>query len=141
MTVQFLFWVIVAMFIGSNCLSLHIGHHFGREDRPEPRHAKPATEPYYPPGTRLDEIYPELEADRFDLAVAAFIEADAARLERLATDTDRGGVLFGPFDAGTLPAWPGQVSDTGELRALAYAGEHEEIAAHVADYKKEIDES
>lgn len=127
--IQFIFWTVVAMFVGGCCLCLHIGYRFGLEDRPAPPK----------PGTPLADIYPDLAVpdDYWDSMVwDRLVEQTTAEAkERMLRDTgelhrlsDDGGVLFGPF------------TDTGELRQLAYAGDLAALEADTAAFIASLEE-
>ena len=129
MTIEFLFWVICAVFMGSCAACLTIGYHCGRSDYPPPRRPGPAGEHPYP------------EGDLFDRAIAEWLAEDQPEhdwgtrplipeRERLADTGELRRLYERPYP-----------TTAGELRALALNGRADDLAAQVADYKKEIDES
>ena len=120
MIITTLFVVFAAVFLGSCALCLHIGYHFGRQDRD--LNPPPAGEHPYP-----EQDAPDLAPDAWDRwleeTVSAKRLADTGELQRL---------YERPYPVATL-------STTGELRALAFAGDLTELAAQTAAWKKEID--
>lgn len=125
MTVQFLFWVIVAVFVAACVICLQVGYRLGLEDR-ESRPDK--YDRFWPD---LDQE-PDLEPDRFELAVSAFIESEPVH-ERLADTGELQRLYERPYPMTE------RLRSTGELRALAYNGDMGAIAAQVDEWKKEID--
>jgi hypothetical protein len=131
MIVEFIFWVFAAVFTGSCAACLMIGYHLGLEDRPKAGQLQPPAET--PP---LDGN-PPLEADVFDAAVQAWLEEGSQpEHERLVADTGELQQLYG----GPYPMTE-RLRSTGELRALAYAGDLAAINEQVAEHKKEIDQA
>jgi hypothetical protein len=123
--IAFLFWVVVAMFVGGCCLCLHIGYRFGLEDRQPHRLARPA---HVEPGTPLADIYPDLAVpdDYWDSMVWD-------RLVEQTTTEARERMLR---DTGELTA----LTATGELRQLAYAGDLAALAADTAAFIASLEE-
>ena len=125
MIVQFLFWAVVAAFVGFCAACLHIGYHLGRQDRD----LNPPPAPVWP------EEDSDLEDDKFAEQLSAWLDEDVhLERERLADTGELQRLYERPYPVARL-------SDTGELRALALAGNADEIAAQTAAYKKEIDQA
>jgi len=124
--IQFLFWVVVAMFVGGCCLCLHIGYRFGLEDRAD----RAAHQPWYPPGTPLTEIFPDLADAEWDRLLE---QTRAEGKERMLRDTGELAKLYGR-------PYPGELTGTGELRQLAYAGDLAALEADTAAFIASLEE-
>jgi hypothetical protein len=122
--IMFALLALLAFMLATWGLCLHVGYRWGRTDTAPPDLRRPPLEGEHP--------YPEREMVAFDAAMSAWLAEDhAPRDERLATSADCGGVLF---DLG-----PDPLTDTGELRALAYAGDLDTIKRQIDQAKKDID--
>ena len=141
---QFLY-LMAAVVFGMICLAFTIGYYCGREDTTDPAnwHRVPEENPY------REEV-----DDRFDRLMAAWLsEEEPGELEYLEDDyyddqnpppSSREAVELGaePLDAitfGGLLAAPHQprherLASTGELRALAYAGDMDTINREVDQF-------
>jgi hypothetical protein len=128
--ILFLFLVFAAVFTGSCALCLHIGYRFGLEDR-EP--ARPAVPDPFAEDTSLER---DRWAEQLEVWLAEDAAAEPAPIERLVAAAGQVGERT---DTAGLLHPHKHLADTGELRALALAGEAEEIAVQTAAYKKEID--
>jgi len=139
MTIQFLFWAVIAVFAVSIVGCLHIGYQCGRIDSEPPRR---------PP---LEGEHPYPEGDAFEAAIQAWLaEGETPERERLADTGELARLYEKPYPRPVTPGWqagqrltrPSSRSmTTGELRALAYNGDMTTINQAVAKHKKEIDQA
>ena len=126
---QFLY-LMAAVVFGMICLAFTLGYYCGREDTTDPQnwHRVPEENPY------REEV-----DDRFDRLMAAWLDEEPPP-ERVEQGTE-------PLDAitfGGLLAAPHQprherLVSTGELRALAYAGDMDTINREVDQFMTGLD--
>ena len=126
--IAFLFWVTVAMFVGGCCLCLHIGYRFGLEDRAD-------RQPRYAPYRQMADLFepepgPAVPDDEWDRIVDSI--TDEGR-ERMLKDTGELAKLYGR-------PYPGELTGTGELRQLAYAGDLAALEADTAAFIASLEE-
>ena len=120
--IQFIFWVVVAMFVGGCCLCLHIGYRFGLEDR----------EPRYAPYRQMAALFEAPDPDQPD----PDDEWDSMAWDRLVEQTTAEAKERMLRDTSEITALTG----TGELRQLAYAGDLAALEADTAAFIASLEE-
>ena len=126
--IQLLFWAVIAAFIGGCVVCLQLGYHWGRQDHPAPQPA--GTDPY----AEDTEAERDRWAEQLEMWLAEDAAAEPVPLERLVSTGELRQLYERPYPVARL-------AGTGELQVLALNGEHEEIAAQVAEFKKEVDQA
>ena len=137
MTFSDLCWLIIII-IGCMCICVSIGYQWGKEDTTDPRNwdRAPQTHPY---PISDDETWQRIEAAwaSDDETGHVDLPAPPERAEQGAEPDDaipaRDTVLLQP------PGRHERLADTGELRALAYAGDIDAIMDQVAAFTTELE--
>lgn len=124
MNLDLLLWVCIGAVVGAVVLAYQFGYHHGRDDREfnTPQH----------------QAEPEHHAEFWDQADLNAIED---KWERWLAETDTEEVPERLADTGerAIIRAAASLSDTGELRALAYAGDTAALQADNAAYVAQLD--
>jgi hypothetical protein len=123
--IQFLFWAVIAAFIGGCVVCLQLGYHWGRQDHPAPEPAGPDP---FAEDTSLER---DLWAEQLEVWLAEDAAAEPAPLERLVAAAGQVGERT---DTADLLHPHKHLADTGELRALAYTGDTAALEADTAAF-------
>jgi hypothetical protein len=144
MTFSELCWFIIAIFIGCMCICVCVGYQWGREDTADPAIWERGTDPYPEPDDAVstDETWARLLAawasDDEETGIVDLSHCGPCTLpevcdrEDLCVKDPEDGII-------AIPRRHKRLADTGELRALAYAGDIDAIMDEVAAYTTELD--
>jgi hypothetical protein len=132
MTFNAWFWLIISLYLTALVGLFGLGYYCGREDTTDPQnwHRVPEENPY------REEV-----DDRFDRLMAAWLSEEEPvspeRIEQGAEPDD--AITFGGLLAAPHQPRHERLASTGELRALAYAGDMDTINHQVAEFVAGLD--